>query len=130
MTRLFLWDPGAHDDAFPIPLSSYTAVCRVLAASKKKGEKRFPLIFQVLNMRSIAFRSLICKFSANCCIYGYTVEPLLTDPPRSGLPLNNGHTSRNGMISHRSSVFLTSEKRQPLYSEQRTKSLSQINDCS
>ena len=40
----------------------------------------------------------------------YTVEPLLTDPPRSGLPLNNGHISKNGMISHRASVFLTSEK--------------------
>ena len=35
----------------------------------------------------------------------YTVEPLLTDPPRSGLPLNNGHISRNGMTSHRASVF-------------------------
>ena len=32
---------------------------------------------------------------------------------------------RNG-----ASVFQTSEKRQPLYSEQRTKNLSQINDCS
>ena len=39
--------------------------------------------------------------------YSYTVEPLLTDPPRSGLPLNNGHVSRNGMTSHRATANFT-----------------------
>ena len=70
------------------------------------------LLAQMLLCQIEGFNSAILDYQVWAGLQGpgveqelNTVEPLLTDPPRSGLPLNNGHISRNGMTSHRASVF-------------------------
>ena len=43
----------------------------------------------------------------------HTVQPSIKDPPKKGQPLNNGHIS--GHQTNGCSVFLDSERGQPLY---------------
>ena len=50
----------------------------------------------------------------------YTVEPPITDPPRSGQPLYNGHARGTDCNYHRTNTLATSEKRTPPRSGQRT----------
>ena len=47
-------------------------------------------------LRSIQNR---CNFATICARKGYTVDPLITDPPRSGQPLDNGQARCYGLKS-------------------------------
>ena len=52
----------------------------------------------------------------------YTVKPLLTDPPRSGQSLYNGHRQWHQPLSPFNIVYFEPPRYgQPLYSGQRTK---------
>ena len=89
--------------SFPIKLMvnySYEATCQLTTSddnclqsvkyigSLRAGTCAFVLIIYI--------RTCTCTYNSCMC----TVEPLLTDPPRSGPPLYNGHYSRSRSLSH------------------------------